>query len=151
MTLKGPSIRLRPHHLLCVQGYRGKGYDDRFRETMGRIARALAEDPGMPVTVTDGPDDICAACPHLRDGRCTWDEAGEESVREHDAALLAAFGIGDGDLTAIRDVAERVATDAGVWAVVARYCRPCPWVSDCAFARGFEGGLGKGPPGRSGP
>lgn len=127
-------MRLRPHHLLCVQGYRGKGYDERFRETMGRIARTLAGAPTLPVTVSDGPDDICRACPHLKDERCTWEQAGEESVREHDAALLAAFGLGDGDIIAIRDVAERIATDAGVSAVVARYCRPCPWASDCAFA-----------------
>ncbi len=134
MTSKGPAFRLRPHHLLCVQGYRGKGYDERFCETMGRIARTLTEDPTLSVTIVDGPDDICAVCPHLRDGRCTWDEAGEASVREHDAALLEALGLEDGDVTAVRDVAERVATDTGVFAVVARYCRPCPWVSDCAFA-----------------
>lgn len=139
MSGKGPPFRLRPHHLLCVQGYRGKGYDDRFRETMGRIARTLAEDPSLPVTVTDGPDDVCRACPHLRDGRCTWDQAGEAAVREHDAALLAAFRIADGDVTTIRDVARKVATDANVSGVVARYCGPCPWVSDCAFAARWLG------------
>lgn len=127
-------MRLRPHHLLCVQGYRGKGYDDGFRDNMGRIARTLAEDPSLPVTVIDGPDDICAACPHLREGRCTWEEAGEEAVREHDHALLQAFGLRDGDVTTIRDV-RAMASDPGASEVVAHYCGTCPWWSDCAFAR----------------
>lgn len=105
---------------------------------MGRIAGALAGQPALPVTVTDGPDDICAYCPHLKDGRCAWDQAGEEAVREHDRALLAAFGLRDGDVTTIRDVDDRLASDTAALGVVAHYCGTCPWFSDCAFVRGCD-------------
>ncbi|MDD7224175.1 MAG: DUF1284 domain-containing protein, partial [Lachnospiraceae bacterium] len=30
-------ITLRPHHLLCTQGYSGKGYSDDFVENMDKI------------------------------------------------------------------------------------------------------------------
>ncbi len=134
-------MTLRPHHLLCVQGYQGKGYDQQFCEVMGRIAQAVARDPALPITVRDGPDDICAACPHLQGGRCTWEEAGEESVREHDSALLGAFALRDGDVTSIHEVIARLDGDPAALAVVAKYCGQCPWREDCLFAqrRGFLG------------
>lgn len=141
-------MRLRPHHLLCVQGYRGKGYDAAFCANMARIARALDRDPTLPVIVTEGPDDICAACPHLKDGRCTWQELGggggvgqqpvhpDVLVREHDAALLRAFRLADGDVVTIRAVRERVTSNPEIRRVVTHYCETCPWVLDCAFAQG---------------
>lgn len=128
-------MTLRPHHLFCVQGYWGKGYDERFRETMGRIADLLRQDPDTPVTVVDGPDEICGCCPHLLKGRCTWDEAGEASVREHDAALMRALHLADRDTVSIREVNDRLARDPDALRVVSHYCSTCPWNSDCLFAQ----------------
>jgi hypothetical protein len=51
-------IRLRPHHLLCMLTYAGRGYTPRFTSGMDDLIRRLGS--GEEITVIDGPDDICA-------------------------------------------------------------------------------------------
>ena len=52
------TIRLRPHHLLCMLTYVGKGYTPAFVANYDRIARRIAA--GEPILVVAGPDDVCA-------------------------------------------------------------------------------------------
>ena len=39
-------IHLRPHHLLCTQGYSGKGYDENFVAHMNKVLPELRNVPG---------------------------------------------------------------------------------------------------------
>src|SRR5260221_2372058 len=50
-------IRLRPHHLLCMLTYAGRGYTPRFTSGMDDLMRRLGS--GEEITLIDGPDDIC--------------------------------------------------------------------------------------------
>jgi len=51
-------IRLRPHHLLCLLTYVGKGYSAAFIANLDRVADRLAGGEGLELV--EGPDDICA-------------------------------------------------------------------------------------------
>lgn len=79
------TVRLRPHHLLCLLTYVGKGYTPDFVANYDRIARRLSD--GEDVLVVDGPDDICAALLCLPDPHCFRD-----SVRMRDAQAAADVG-----------------------------------------------------------
>ncbi|MDB6454249.1 DUF1284 domain-containing protein [Falsirhodobacter sp. 20TX0035] len=52
------TIRLRPHHLLCLLTYVGRGYTPAFVENYDCIAARLSG--GEDILVVAGPDDICA-------------------------------------------------------------------------------------------
>jgi hypothetical protein len=52
------TIRLRPHHLLCLLTYVGKGYSADFTRNYDAIAGRLSA--GETIRIVDGPDDICA-------------------------------------------------------------------------------------------
>ena len=56
-------MRLRPHHLLCTQGYSGKGYSDEFVENMTAITDLLRREEDVLVELIFSTDDICAKCP----------------------------------------------------------------------------------------
>ena len=43
------SIVLRPHHLLCTQGYSGKGYDNDFVAHMTDVVHQLRDVPGTTI------------------------------------------------------------------------------------------------------
>ncbi|WP_339690390.1 DUF1284 domain-containing protein [Celeribacter baekdonensis] len=78
-------IHLRPHHLLCLLTYAGKGYSADFVQNYDRIAARLSA--GEEIEIVDGPDDICAPlltedAPHCH----------RDSVVERDA--LAARDVG---------------------------------------------------------
>jgi hypothetical protein len=44
-------IKLRPHHLLCTQGYSGKGYDEKFVLNMTYLTARMREDPELKVQI----------------------------------------------------------------------------------------------------
>lgn len=87
-----PLLRLRPHHFLCIQNYRGHGYSPAFDEKMKSVIAVLRRSSGAGIIVTHGSDDLCAACPHCRDGGC--DSASPERF---DALVLAHAGFKEGD------------------------------------------------------
>lgn len=79
------TVSLRPHHLLCILTYAGKGYSPAFTANMTVIAGRIAA--GETIEIVSGPDDICAPLlcepePHCR----------RKSVAERDrqAALALA-------------------------------------------------------------
>ena len=125
-------MRLRPHHLFCVQGFHGSGGDE-YTENLRWIADKVWKEPFTPVEVVDGPDDVCAVCTYLRDGICCWEEVGEEKVRAHDAALFKALGISPGRVTSIAEVRRLLTVVPEATDEVRRQCATCPWVTDCAF------------------
>jgi len=51
------TLRLRPHHLLCLLTYAGKGYSPAFVANLDAVASRVAS--GETVEIVAGPDDIC--------------------------------------------------------------------------------------------
>lgn len=79
------TVRLRPHHLLCLLTYVGKGYSLAFVANYNAIAGRLAH--GEDIMIVSGPDDICAPLLDESEPHCL-----RESVMERDR--LAARDIG---------------------------------------------------------
>ena len=78
------TVRLRPHHLLCTQGYSGKGYSDDFVTGMDVITEQLRENADALVEITFSTDSICGACPSkYGEGLCRDDH----KVLRYDACV----------------------------------------------------------------
>ena len=83
-------VKLRPHHLLCTQGYEGKGYSQAFVDNMTRITQYLRHSPYAMVEIVQSTDDICAHCPKmLGQGLCQSDE----KVLRYDQKVVDYFGV----------------------------------------------------------
>lgn len=61
-------MKLRPHHLLCIQKFTGHGYDESFTKHITHLISVLPK--GMEITLHEGCDDLCVACPFNKNGRC---------------------------------------------------------------------------------
>ncbi len=57
---------IRPHHLLCLQFFEGKGYSDDFVRQMAEIHRTLNKE-NPQINIVEGVDDICKKCPNRSD------------------------------------------------------------------------------------
>ncbi|MBM4395102.1 MAG: DUF1284 domain-containing protein [Deltaproteobacteria bacterium] len=125
-------IRLRGHHLLCLRHFRGLGYDEAFTANVARVVDALRSPPDDPVQVVDGPDDVCAACPHLADTVCARGPRANEAVRSHDGAVLAALGLRPGDATTWAAVGGTLEADGAARDAATAGCVSCPWARLCA-------------------
>lgn len=125
------TVRLRPHHLLCLLTYVGKGYTPGFVANYDRIAERLSS--GEDVLVVDGPDDICAALLCEPEPHCFRD-----SVRVRDAQAAADIG----DLLEMRlSAGARIDLHPGLLARMRKAfaegqsrkaCRGCEWSDLCS-------------------
>jgi uncharacterized protein len=77
------TIRLRPHHLLCMLTFIGKGYTPAFVENYRNVAKRLSA--GETIEIVEGPDDLCQPLTHAPDAHCF-----RESVTLRDAQAAAA-------------------------------------------------------------
>ncbi|AAB89439.1 DUF1284 domain-containing protein [Archaeoglobus fulgidus] len=116
-------MKLRGHHLICLQFFRGEGYSGEFVENVKKIMERL--ESGETVEVVAGVDDICVACPYNR-GYCGKDETSEERVREMDKAAVRLLGVSE--KTTWREVAERIEKVLNEWRV---FCEDCDWKEVC--------------------
>ena len=63
-------MKLRPHHLLCIQKFTGHGYNADITAHMKSIVSELTENPKAEITVTQGCDELCKMCPNNINGVC---------------------------------------------------------------------------------
>ena len=83
------SIRLRPHHLLCIQKFTGHGYDEMFTAFMTKLVLRLRTMPNEEVFLISGCDDLCTACPNNINGNCS----SLQKVGAMDRKVLSSCGL----------------------------------------------------------
>jgi len=116
-------MKMRPHHLLCTQGYEGKGYDQAFVEHMSMYVRRMRSDPSFRVRITLSPDDLCAACPNLIDPmHC----ASNEKVCSFDRKVMEYFNLEEGKGYNYRELVQMIdqkITETDMESI----CGTCAW------------------------
>jgi len=141
------TVRLRPHHLLCMLTYAGEGYSSEFIVNCDEVVARISA--GAPVIIVSGPDDICA--PRLReDGAHSQPHSQphclDDSVRERDrlAARDLAGLIGSPlrpgvALECLDTLAERM-RGAFLAGQIRSACAGCEWHALCTSVagRGFR-------------
>ncbi len=122
-------IRLRPHHLLCTQGYSGKGYSTEFVQNMSAIVHSLRNVPGTRIRLVFGSDSLCAHCPH----HTAWTTCAKhrKKVSRFDRKTVEYFDLHEGEYV-YQDLIRAI--DAQMTpAMLEDICRGCAWypVSAC--------------------
>ena len=120
---------LRGHHLLCLQGFQGYGYDDDFVKNMTKINQARKSE-GTTISITNRPDDICRSCPNLKDNLCQNHNKNEKIV-SMDNEVLSEF-----DQTTEYDsidLFKKVENIFNSKERVSKICSKCIWHDKCLF------------------
>ena len=130
------SIVLRPHHLLCTQGYSGKGYDNDFVAHMTDVVHQLRDVPGTTIRLTFSTDTLCSCCPNkLGTDLCDT----QEKVKRYDAKTVEYFGLEEKDYVyqdLIREIDAKATPE-----ILADICRWAP-SSTCCSASPATAGAG---------
>ncbi len=117
---------LRGHHLICLHFFNGTGYSPEFIKNLRTVLRAAA---GSGVKITQGADDVCRACPCLKDEKCMHDEQSDEEIQEMDAFALKLLNEAPGSEAEWHLLKERVLEIFPLW--LERYCKKCSWEKAC--------------------
>lgn len=124
------TVTLRPHHLLCLLTYVGKGYSPAFVAGYDRIVARL--NAGEEIGITAGPDDICApiAC-DLHEHCHGASVISRDAFAAEDVARILAQDIAPGArfrLSRANITDLRTAFASGD---IRRACKGCQWDGLC--------------------
>lgn len=136
------TIRLRPHHLLCLLTYVGKGYTPAFTANYTVIAGRLSR--GEEIEIVSGPDDVCAPLLSEAEQHCFNDSVVErDRLAARDVGALVGQAIAPG--TIVRLEPDRLAEMRAGFATgqVREACVECEWSDLCSAiaADGYGGTL----------
>ncbi|WP_455272408.1 DUF1284 domain-containing protein [Rhizobium herbae] len=136
------TVHLRPHHLLCMLTFVGKGYTVAFTENYIRIATRLSE--GEDILVVEGPDDICAPMLGEADKHCLCDSVTDRDKKATEAveALLGMTAGPGAQIVPDADFLRRMREAFG-GGTIRDACQRCEWSPLCTgiAASGFDGVL----------
>lgn len=119
-------LTIRAHHLLCILGFRGFGYSEKFTSNMGDVVEKLRSDHIFPVILVVGCDVICAACPHNKEGKCLKEVDSEAKSVSLDQKILSRLGFEPGAQVSSCEgwerIKERITSED-----MCELCRDCEW------------------------
>jgi hypothetical protein len=122
-------MKLRGHHLLCILGFQGYGYSEDFVLNMARI-NELRKSDKTTIKLINRPDDICSACPNLKDD-VYENKMQNENIVKMDNEVLSQFNINQ-EYNAI-DLFNEVVLKFNTLKSVENICNDCKWAEKCLF------------------
>jgi hypothetical protein len=120
------SLKIRPHHLLCILGFRSLGYNEEFVANMSKVVKELRSNPTFPITLVVGCDAICESCPYNKQGRCIKKKSSDLETRTMDLKLLQVLEFAPGAQMPIAEALGRI-KERITLKELAEFCHDCEW------------------------
>ena len=129
------SIKLRPHHCLCLRFFEGKGYSNGFIDGVYK-SLAMLEESGSFAELTEDCDIVCLSCPNNIDGVCCE----HSKINAIDRRCLDALGLEFGESIAWSELKYLSASKVDSTEKLFEICRDCCWSDICKGKLNSQGG-----------
>ncbi|MCK4325925.1 DUF1284 domain-containing protein [bacterium] len=124
-------LKLRAHHLLCIQGFQGYGYGQDFIENMEEVTKQIDSNPESQI-ITEC-DIICSCCPHKVEGVCQKRSDSAQKVKDMDMQVLRKLYLKDGTRGRVKDFVSLANTKLRNSFDVHDICGDCDWKEKCLW------------------
>ncbi|AKK20270.1 DUF1284 domain-containing protein [Candidatus Liberibacter africanus] len=128
------TIRLRPHHLLCILTYAGEGYSDVFVANFNAVISRLKL--GEDILIVSGPDDICApllGANEVDKPHCVNKSISErDHMAESDVGTFLGYQISEGAIISLDFTFLHRMRKAFTSGQTRRACVGCEWNELCS-------------------
>ncbi len=121
-------IKLRAHHLLCLRGFKGKGYSPSFVKNFESILARVKQNP--VIEIVEGGDEICSACPHFGNERCLKSASNDKKVKALDAKVRGRLNLSAGLKISYDKISHLVDEKIPV-SKLREICGGCEWIEYC--------------------
>ena len=122
-------LKLRGHHLLCLKGFQGYGYDENFTKNMTYI-NSIRKINTTEVSIVNGPDDICMSCPNLKNDICENELQNEQIIKMDNEVLKKLdFTKKYNSVELFEKIDKLFSTEESV----NKICFDCKWSEKCLF------------------
>lgn len=120
------TVKIRGHHLICLHFFQGAGYSAEFVTNLTKVMERLRH---TPLELVEGADDVCIACPWLRDSKCHLESVGEAEIRRLDTLALELLEVAPGMVLYFAETRDHLPLVLSRWRALA--CRGCNWEELC--------------------
>lgn len=127
-------VKLRAHHLLCLQGFQGYGYDEDFVKNMTYINN-LRKSENTCVSITNKADDICKYCPNLKNDICQDEKQNKEIIKMDNEIISKVDTTKEYDALKLF---EKIASIFNTKESVKYICSYCSWHKECLFYKNLK-------------
>jgi len=118
---KMQAAKLRGHHLICLNFFRGEGYSEDFIKNIYSVTGK------QKVEVIEGADEVCSKCPYLKENRCS--NYAEEIIMFQDKEALELLGVKPGMVVDRKIIAAKIPDIIERWKV--QFCMECGYRRVC--------------------
>jgi len=115
--------KLRGHHLICLNFFRGEGYSEEFIKNIYSVIRK------EKVEIVKGADDVCARCPYLKDNKCSSNEYTDEKIMLQDKEALELLGFSLHMIVDWRIISDKLPRIMEEWKK--QFCLDCGYQKVC--------------------
>ncbi len=120
-------LNLRYHHLMCCYTFRGVGYNEAFSQNMKQVVSILDASEELELRLCAECDDLCACCPHNREGQCDT----EESVLARDREVAAFLGLKGKKTLLLSEYRSNILPKQKRLSSIDEVCRKCTFTALC--------------------
>lgn len=129
------SIKIRAHHLLCMQNFKGFGYNRDFINNMENVIEEINSSPELELEIVSKCDIICSHCPHRKDNKCTKEPASARELKNLDTRVLKDLNLKEGTKVKAGEIVslvkDKLSKDTSY---IKNTCKECEWKEICIGA-----------------
>ncbi len=130
--------KVRAHHLLCMQGFQGYGYNDNFVSYLKNVIERFKANPNMIIQVVDYCDVICSGCPHQVEHMCNESTDSEYQIKTMNLNVLKYTGIQSNSIGTIQEMQNRINNTFKNQKQLVDVCGDCQWSEKCIWYNSLE-------------
>ncbi len=127
------TMKIRAHHLLCMQGFQGYGYSEDFSKNMTKIVEILRSFPEKKIQVVNECDIICSCCPYNVKEICSKDPESYEKIMRMDTKIIEKLELSCGDIFEAGKIFSHVNKKLKSYSDINEICGDCKWSEKCLW------------------
>lgn len=125
-------IRIRAHHLFCMQGFQGYGYSSEFVANMSLVLESIKTSPSGHLELVSECDAICVSCPHKKE--CSLSDSFLAlKIRKMDQLVLEKLGMEEKTVGEAKELFRLVNTKLKNPSDIEEVCGSCRWRQKCLW------------------
>ncbi len=126
-------MKIRAHHLLCMQGFQGYGYSEDFSKNIAEVIQTLRSSPDQKIQIVTECDTICSCCPYNIKEICIKDPESHEKIKQMDTKVLKKLGLSCGDTFEVGKIFSLTNKKLKSYTDVKKICGDCKWSEKCLW------------------
>ena len=125
-------LKIRAHHLCCIQGFQGYGYSPAFVTNMRTVISDIKASPSRPIKLVSECDTICTPCPSKRECS-TQKSAHSHRIKNMDLVVLEKLNIKEGTVMEANEAFRLINLKLNNASEIEDVCEICKWKRKCLW------------------